>query len=673
MSFSQLRSREVAVGVTTLLFGLAVVNRAWICDDAFITFRTLDNFLNGYGLRWNVADRVQTFTHPLWLFSLLPAYVATGHAYFAAVTVSIACSVTAVAFLLRSFPPDTPAVWLAGLACILSGSLVDYSTSGLENPLTHLLLVAFLASFLSEDTGRRLPQLCLLAGLAGLNRLDSLLILLPPLATALWRDRDRVRVAPCLAAFAPLAAWFAFATFYYGSPIPNTAFAKLGGGVPRLDLLAMGADYLSASFLRDPLAPIVVATAACLTIRTPSRETVALASGIGLHLLYILWAGGDFMAGRFLTAPFLVSVVLVARTIPAGRGRPVATAVVLCLGLASPSFPLAFDEQPETDRDLEAPAGIIDERDYYLEHLGLRAVLGSDGAIRHPWADLGRDLREKEPALAVRGTVGLVGFYAGPMVPIVDRYGLVDPFVARLPAAGTEWRPGHLTRAFPRGFVRSAWKGRNEVVSASLAESFATVSKMTRGGLFDRGRFTAILDANLGAQSEELSKSYARFRSGRTKEVTGSEPDGVSRLVAAGELGAARFAWSRAVGEGERGEAVLTVGHRLADSLAAADLGLAAIEVLEACESLEPEDAGTLTRLATAYFDQGLFNRAGRAASRAAVLTEDPAPLLVLADLSRIYRLDEAEALYRAVLERDPGNAAAREELLAIQAERGNP
>ena len=38
---------------------------AFITDEAFITFLTVDNFVRGFGLRWNVAERVQVFTEPL--------------------------------------------------------------------------------------------------------------------------------------------------------------------------------------------------------------------------------------------------------------------------------------------------------------------------------------------------------------------------------------------------------------------------------------------------------------------------------------------------------------------------------------------------------------------------------------------------------------------------------
>src|SRR5690349_1910100 len=63
--------RLVCVVIAVAIFAV-VLARAWVGDDALITVRTLDNLMHGYGLRWNVDERVQAFTHPLWAFLLLP-------------------------------------------------------------------------------------------------------------------------------------------------------------------------------------------------------------------------------------------------------------------------------------------------------------------------------------------------------------------------------------------------------------------------------------------------------------------------------------------------------------------------------------------------------------------------------------------------------------------------
>jgi arabinofuranosyltransferase len=60
-----------------LVIFLLLLPTAWICDDAYITMRTADNFVNGYGLTWNVSERVQAYTHPLWLFLISGIYFPT--------------------------------------------------------------------------------------------------------------------------------------------------------------------------------------------------------------------------------------------------------------------------------------------------------------------------------------------------------------------------------------------------------------------------------------------------------------------------------------------------------------------------------------------------------------------------------------------------------------------
>jgi len=82
--------------VAALVALLIVFRTAWVSDDAFITFRTIDNILHGFGPRWNVDERVQTFTHPLWLLLLTPFVAITGNPYLSSIGVSLA--LTALTF-----------------------------------------------------------------------------------------------------------------------------------------------------------------------------------------------------------------------------------------------------------------------------------------------------------------------------------------------------------------------------------------------------------------------------------------------------------------------------------------------------------------------------------------------------------------------------------------------
>jgi hypothetical protein len=84
-----------------LLFALVVgllgffIWTAWIVEDAFITLRTVDNFIHGYGLRWNIAERVQTYTHPLSMFALTAGALVMGDIYYSTIIPTIAAGIIA--------------------------------------------------------------------------------------------------------------------------------------------------------------------------------------------------------------------------------------------------------------------------------------------------------------------------------------------------------------------------------------------------------------------------------------------------------------------------------------------------------------------------------------------------------------------------------------------------
>ena len=75
--------------VGTSLVSVALLRTAWLSDDAYISFRTADNFLNGYGPVWNVGERVQSFTNPLWLALCTAAFGITGNVYYTAIALSV--------------------------------------------------------------------------------------------------------------------------------------------------------------------------------------------------------------------------------------------------------------------------------------------------------------------------------------------------------------------------------------------------------------------------------------------------------------------------------------------------------------------------------------------------------------------------------------------------------
>ena len=196
IGFKQTRREYHIITVFFIAFFTVIILRsAWLSDDAYITFRTVDNFINGYGLRWNIAERVQSYTNPLWMFCVSLIYYFTREIYYSVLTLSVLVSLTAICLLSFHIAKGKITPIIAIMVLTLSKAFVDYSTSGLENPLTHLLLVAFFIQYyrfehhpLEQHSWIRIFLLSLTASLGVLNRMDTLLFFAPPLVYVVLKN-----------------------------------------------------------------------------------------------------------------------------------------------------------------------------------------------------------------------------------------------------------------------------------------------------------------------------------------------------------------------------------------------------------------------------------------------------------------------------------------------------
>jgi len=493
--------RALPAALVALLL-IVVVRSAWVCDDALITFRTLDNLVHGYGLRWNVAERVQTFTHPLWLMLLAPVFALTREAYFTVTAVSLLLTAAAGWVMTRHVAGSAAGAVLAAATLGCSKAFVDYSASGLENPLSHLLLIGFAALWLRGPRPGRLLPLAVLAGLGTLNRMDMLLLYLPALALAATERPPRETARALAIGFAPFAAWELFSILYYGFPFPNTAYAKLATGIPRGELVGQGLHYLLSTLRLDPLTALAIAAGLLFALRGGGRER-ALAAGVAAYLAYVVWIGGDFMSGRFLSAPLAGGAALLARWRPQRLRWTVALPFLplALLALAMPRSPLrAGPDYGELRRNAIDRRGIADERAFYYEATGLwRALAGAPIPDHHAIRD-GRQLRAQGPSVQLRGGVGFVGYYAGPEVYLVEPWAITDPLLARLPVSRTQSvRIGHFTRDIPEGYLESLASGDNRIADPRIAALFDAVTTVTRAPLWSRRRLAEIWKLNRGA------------------------------------------------------------------------------------------------------------------------------------------------------------------------------
>ena len=509
--------------ILVLPLAWVIVRSAWISDDAYITFRSIENFLAGYGPVYNLGERVQSFTHPLWFFvqaafnavtQRIGALNAWAQTYYVSLFLSLAFSLAAAILLLVGVARSLKGAVLAGLLLLFSKAFVDYTTSGLENALGYFLLVFFIWIFFSEKatTPGRVFALSLVAGLAVLNRMDTLLFFMPALVYTAWQSPRRGRAfGLVLAGFAPFLLWEIFSIFYYGFPFPNTAYAKLDTGITRLDLLRQGWLYALDSLRLDPLTLLAVTACLFWSFWKGTAQVRLLALGTCLYLIYTTWIGGDFMSGRFYSLPLLACAAL-ASTWNFKNNRAYAAVLVgvLLLGLLNPHSPprTRLDFGP-VDPEVGIINGIADERLFYYHRLGWLSTVRAEKGKAPPGSRFGGMKWVAEAGapekVEVVGPLGVAGYQAGPSVHMLDYNSLADPLMPRLPLADPgHWRIGHFHHLIPQGYLATLEAGENCILDHALAEYYDRLVLVTRGPLLDPQRWREILRLNTGYYDDLL-------------------------------------------------------------------------------------------------------------------------------------------------------------------------
>lgn len=333
------RPTVVATAVILVVSVLMLLGRTstFLHDDAYITLRYAHNLLNGHGIVWNPGERVEGYTHPLWLLQV----AGLGHAGLA---LPIAARVLSYLYLL-----GIVGVWLRSRAhpsllavtCTLHGLLL-WCNGGLEVVGFSFWLLAgawgLFRLIESRSPPRALPYVCgACFALAALMRPDGVgagLIALVVLASV-----RRFAALPGfgLAFGAPVLAHLLFRVSYYGDWLPNTAYAK-AAGLPLGDLFQSGWYYLRAT--RGEWFPALFVAGAVALLQGHRRSWLVALVGVPL-VASALAGGGDHMPGARLLIPpvvfvlFVVAYTLRGVTLQPGLRRAATVVVVWQMALTA--------------------------------------------------------------------------------------------------------------------------------------------------------------------------------------------------------------------------------------------------------------------------------------------------------------------------------------------------
>jgi hypothetical protein len=449
----------------------------FVSDDGYIVYRYVRNLLDGYGPVYNPGERVEGCTGFLWMIAVAAVdWIAPGsHIPRVGALLGYACGAAAVVgtgLLGRGLGRRLGGMpWygalLAPALLAVDTSFCAWSTGGLETPLFTLLALLGAALYARAFLdGRSLAPAGLVLGLATLTRPDGVVLFGATTAFELARrvlGRRRILdrgLGAWLGAFAAVfVPWYVWRYGYYGWPLPNTFYAKVGSPG---DQWRRGARYVlryarTHAWFALPLAAVALAGRRDGRGRGPHPAVLYLATLVAAWIGYVVAVGGDgLVLHRFLVPVAPLTYVLVqeggallvqrAGSLLRGRARAwraaaaglaVLTALAALAGTAGESLKvLVF---PEHARYVEPQSEIAfpgNGRDH--DYLWFDAYFVERLARAGRWLEA----NAAPGALIASTPAGAIAFYTSH--PVLDMLGLNDEHIAHADVPGIgAGRAGH--------------------------------------------------------------------------------------------------------------------------------------------------------------------------------------------------------------------------------------
>ena len=427
---------KLALALILVIFVAHCLSLNFTQDDAFISYRYVENFVQGNGLVFNSGERVEGYTNFLWII-LLSIFARLGLNIIVASQILGVASGCAALILLyqlsRKFFPERE--WLLPLLPPLlltaSSAFAYWSISGLETSLFVMMVLLSVYLYLTR------PMLWVIscAGSA-LVRPEGVLIFGILLLHQAVSKRDQLKKAfKHLGVFALLLLPFGvFKLVYYGDLLPNPFYAKTGLS---LEYVQSGLEYFWQFLKHYGLWGLIYIVPILLYRSLDSRARLLLLLSF-VYTLYVILVGGDVLkVHRFFLPVLPVLYLLLAisvresfsRFMPEARRTVVSAILLLLVAL------LFFFVPNKWTRDVK----VLEEA--LVEGMRFRAEY----------------LRASFPppfSVAI-STIGSISYHLGTRITVIDMLGLTDRNISRHPETLEGIAPTWKERKYNTGYLLS--------------------------------------------------------------------------------------------------------------------------------------------------------------------------------------------------------------------------
>jgi len=214
----------VSIVVLLMLVGYWSIQQ----DDQHIFYSYAKNLSNGQGYVFNIGERVNATTSPLYTLLLAVSYTILRFLPFVTIPlighlIGIVSLFLICIFLMKAFNSESATLFPFVLPLIFLTNTLLPQAIGMETFLTMMLALMCLYFYVNG----RLIAASLACSLAVLARPDALLLAGVLMIYDFIRNRRLPSISMILVFLLPIAAWVMFSLIYFGTAVPSTLSAKL--------------------------------------------------------------------------------------------------------------------------------------------------------------------------------------------------------------------------------------------------------------------------------------------------------------------------------------------------------------------------------------------------------------------------------------------------------------
>ena len=406
----------------------------YVTDDAYISFRYLENLKEGKGLVYNPGEKVWGFTNFLWIMFLFPLTEMNIDPLLGARIIGVICNVLSLFLVLFGFGSlmkyGTRNI-LGSLFLVTHGAFLLQSMSGLETSF-FTLLVLYALYILGKAINKKSPRLFFFLGLimalATLTRPEGLFlsgllighVMISPKSVGLPLKLIMKRY---LIGFLPVILAFVGSMFlYYGTFWPNSINAKVGFSSEQL---FRGIRYFVVFAMYNPLS-IILLLMTCLFFKSANALVRTVFLFILFFMVFNIFVGGDWMDGYRL---FHTAIPLACLLIP------------FCMAVMQKKILRSKMRMAPVSKILAVSLIVIFSAINLLNsRLDPHVYRATVDSYVHEGIKIGKWMREnfKSDSLLATNTGGTIAYFS--KLQIVDMMGINDTVIANRQNVPKEWK-----------------------------------------------------------------------------------------------------------------------------------------------------------------------------------------------------------------------------------------